>query len=206
MDRRPVRHGQAGPRDRQGLRIQPGFQGRVIHVLGQGPGQSRGHRPSQHLGHGTARHPTTLGDLPVAELARPVESQYVFDLSHRHSLRWHRLLLPLSMEGARYRRLRRTCVAIRAEPDTADRRPSFRGMSATDSEGAQTSGRIPVGISGRVPSEWVADLRRNQWPGWVGIRTPETKRGSANRLLGQEYYDQRAQQTDNKSKKGSDES
>jgi hypothetical protein len=23
------------------------------------------------------------------------------------------------------------------------------------------------------PSEWVADLRRNQWPGWVGIRTLE---------------------------------
>jgi len=74
------------------------------------------------------------------------------------------------MEGTRYRRLRRTCVAIRAESDTADRRPSFRGMSATDSENAQNSGRIPVGISGRVPSEWVADLRRNQWPGWVGIR------------------------------------
>ena len=75
------------------------------------------------------------------------------------------------MEGTRYRRLRRTCVAIRAESDTADRRPSFRGMSATDSENAQNSGRIPVGISGRVPSEWVADLRRNQWPGWVGIRS-----------------------------------
>ena len=75
------------------------------------------------------------------------------------------------MEGTRYRRLRRTCVAIRAESDTADRRPSFRGMSATDSENAQNSGRIPVGISGRVPSEWVADLRRNQWPGWVGICT-----------------------------------
>ena len=75
------------------------------------------------------------------------------------------------MEGARYRRLRRTCVAILAEPDTAGRRPSFRGMSATDSENAQNSGRIPIGISGRVPSEWVADLRRNQWPGWVGIRS-----------------------------------
>jgi len=74
------------------------------------------------------------------------------------------------MEGTRYRRLRRTCVAIRAESATAGRRPSFRGMSATDSENAQNSGRIPVGISGRVPSEWVADLRRNQWPRWVGIR------------------------------------
>jgi hypothetical protein len=44
--------------------------------------------------------------------------------------------------------------------------PSFRGMSATDSEGAQNSSR--------VPSERVADLRRNQWPEWVGIRTNET--------------------------------
>ena len=58
------------------------------------------------------------------------------------------------MEGARYRRLRRTCVAILAEPDTAGRRPSFRGMSATDSENAQNSGRIPIGISGRDGSEY----------------------------------------------------
>jgi hypothetical protein len=43
-------------------------------------------------------------------------------------------------------------------------------MSATDSEQARNSGRLPVGISGRVPSEWVADLRRNQRPAWVGIR------------------------------------
>ncbi len=48
----------------------------------------------------------------------------------------------------------------------------FRGMlSAADSERAQKSGRIHLGISGRVPSEWVADLRRNQWPAWVGIRS-----------------------------------
>ena len=52
----------------------------------------------------------------------------------------------------------------------AARHPLFRGMSATDSEKARKSGRLPVGISGRVPSEWVADLRRNQWPAWVGIR------------------------------------
>jgi hypothetical protein len=82
----------------------------------------------------------------------------------------------MKMEGTRYRRLRRTCVAIRAEPDTVGRRPSFRGMSATDSEHAPKSGRIPVGISGRVPSEWVADLRRNQWPRWVEIRRPTTER------------------------------
>jgi len=43
-------------------------------------------------------------------------------------------------------------------------------MSATDSEEARKSGRLHLGISGRVPSEWVADLRRNQWPAWVGIR------------------------------------
>ena len=43
-------------------------------------------------------------------------------------------------------------------------------MSATDSERTQKSGRLPAGISGRVPSERVADLRRNQWPAWVGIR------------------------------------
>jgi hypothetical protein len=78
------------------------------------------------------------------------------------------------MEGTRYRRLRRTCVAIRAESATAGRRPSFRGMSATDSETAPKSGRIPVGISGRVPvgmggrlaSESVAGMGRNtQWSG-----------------------------------------
>ena len=54
---------------------------------------------------------------------------------------------------------------------TAARRLLFRGMSATDSERTRKSGRLAVGISGRVPSEWVADLRRNQWPAWVGIRT-----------------------------------
>ncbi len=43
-------------------------------------------------------------------------------------------------------------------------------MSDADSERTRNSGRFPVGISGRVPSEWVADLRRNQWPAWVGIR------------------------------------
>ncbi|WP_145976118.1 MbcA/ParS/Xre antitoxin family protein [Nitrospira moscoviensis] len=48
-------------------------------------------------------------------------------------------------------------------------------MSATDSEETRNSGRLPVGISGRVPSEWVADLRRNQWPAWVGIRTQATQ-------------------------------
>jgi len=46
-------------------------------------------------------------------------------------------------------------------------------MSATDSEKARNSGRIHLGISGRVPSEGVADLRRNQWPAWVGIRTAQ---------------------------------
>ena len=80
---------------------------------------------------------------------------------------------PIKMEGARYRRLRRTCVAIRAESDTAGRRPSFRGKSATDSENAQNSGRVPVGISGRVPvgmggrlaSESVAGMGRNTQAG-----------------------------------------
>jgi len=43
-------------------------------------------------------------------------------------------------------------------------------MSATDSEETRKSGRLRLGISGRVPSEWVADLRRNQWPAWLGIR------------------------------------
>lgn len=55
----------------------------------------------------------------------------------------------------------------------ADRRPLFRGMLATDSDEDRNSGRLHIGISGRVPSEWVADLRRNQWPGWVGIRKPQ---------------------------------
>jgi len=67
----------------------------------------------------------------------------------------------MKMEGTRYRRLRRTCVAIRAEPDTADHRPSFRGMSATDSENAQNSGRIPVGISGRDGSEYASKRHCN---------------------------------------------
>ena len=44
-------------------------------------------------------------------------------------------------------------------------------MSVTDSEKTRKSGRIHLGISGRVPSERVADLRRNQWPAWVGIRS-----------------------------------
>ncbi|MDH5335680.1 MAG: hypothetical protein OEW20_05095, partial [Nitrospira sp.] len=35
------------------------------------------------------------------------------------------------------------------------------GMSATDSERTRKSGRLHLGISGRVPSERVADLRRN---------------------------------------------
>ena len=63
---------------------------------------------------------------------------------------------------------------------------SFRGMSATDSEEARKSGRLPVGISGCVPSERVADLRRNQWPAWLGIRNhrkklaaPKAKRAAA---------------------------
>ena len=34
MDRRPLWHGPAGPRDRRSLRIQPGFQGRVIYIHG----------------------------------------------------------------------------------------------------------------------------------------------------------------------------
>jgi hypothetical protein len=44
-------------------------------------------------------------------------------------------------------------------------------MSATDSERTRKRGRVHLGISGRIPSERVADLRRNQWPDWVGIRT-----------------------------------
>ena len=43
-------------------------------------------------------------------------------------------------------------------------------MSATDSEETRISGRIHLGITGRVPSEWVADLHRNQWLAWIGIR------------------------------------
>lgn len=43
-------------------------------------------------------------------------------------------------------------------------------MSATDSERTRKRGRVYLGISGRIPSERVADLRRNQWPDWVGIR------------------------------------
>jgi hypothetical protein len=50
-------------------------------------------------------------------------------------------------------------------------------MSATDSEAARKSGPLPGGISGRVLSEWVADLRRNQWPAWVGIRTTSLQIG-----------------------------
>lgn len=34
MDRRPLWHGPAGPRARRSLRIQPGFQGRVIDLHG----------------------------------------------------------------------------------------------------------------------------------------------------------------------------
>jgi hypothetical protein len=44
-------------------------------------------------------------------------------------------------------------------------------MSATDSERTRKRGRVHLGISGRIPSERVADLRRNQWPDWVGIRS-----------------------------------
>ena len=39
-------------------------------------------------------------------------------------------------EALMVRRLRRTCVAMRAKPDIANRCPSFRGMSDSDSEGA----------------------------------------------------------------------
>src|SRR5262245_28954222 len=28
-----------------------------------------------------------------------------------------------------------------------------------------------IGMGGRLPSERVADLRRNQWPHWLGLRT-----------------------------------
>lgn len=55
-------------------------------------------------------------------------------------------------------------------------------MSATDSEEARKSGRLRLGISGRVPSEWVADLRRNQWPAWVGIRNGGLRVDQAKRL------------------------
>lgn len=163
MDRRPLWHGPAGPRDRRGLRIQPGFQGCIIHIRWQGPGHSRRRRPPQDLGHGTARHPTTLGDLPVAELARLVESHYVVDRSHRHSLRWHRLLLPLRWRGH----------------DTEDcggrasrfARNRIRRVAAPHAEGC----RPPIPRTRRIvagfPSESVAGFRRNGWPGWVGIRT-----------------------------------
>jgi len=41
----------------------------------------------------------------------------------------------------------------------------------TDSEGSQKRGRFPLGISGRAPSDWVTDVRWNQWLGWIGIRS-----------------------------------
>ena len=63
---------------------------------------------------------------------------------------------------------------LRQEP-VEERGLLFRGMSATDSEEARNSGWLHIGISGRVPSEWVADLRRNQWPDWVGIRNPDNE-------------------------------
>jgi len=54
-------------------------------------------------------------------------------------------------------------------------------MSATDSDEDRNSGRLHVGISGRVPSEWVADLHWNQWPAWLGIR--KQQREAAQKLF-----------------------
>ena len=65
------------------------------------PGRSR---TIQRLGDRTARHSTTGRDLSVAEPAGPFQSQNVFDLSHGHSLRWHRSLLHKKMEAVPYRR------------------------------------------------------------------------------------------------------
>ena len=90
-----------------------------------------------------------------------VESHYVFDLSHRHSLRWHRLLLPLRWTGhdtegcgglaSRFarNRIRRTAV-----PHAEGCRPPIPRKR-----------RIVAGF----PSESVAGFRRNGWPTCVGI-------------------------------------
>jgi len=31
---------------------------------------------------------------------------------------------------------------------------------------------ISIGTDGRNETEWAADLKRNQWPNWAGIRIP----------------------------------
>lgn len=140
-------------------RVQPsssGFQGRIIHIRGQRPGHSRSPCPPQDLGYGTARHATTLGDLPVAELARLVQSQDVVDLSHRHSLRWHRWLLPLRWRGhdtegcgGRASRFARNRIRRIAVPHSEGCRPPI-----------PRTRRIVAGF----PSESVAGMGRNTHP------------------------------------------
>jgi hypothetical protein len=38
---------------------------------------------------------------------------------------------------------------------------------------------ISIGMGGRNEPEWVADLKRNQWPNWAGIRNTDRATGPA---------------------------
>ena len=110
MEGGPIRHDPWRTRRRRGRWIQPGFQLLIVQILRERPRQPRHRGTIERFRHRAPRHPTTGRNLPVTEPAGPFESQNVFDLSHGHSLRWHRSLLHI-MEGTRYPRLRRTCVA-----------------------------------------------------------------------------------------------
>lgn len=101
MQRGPIRHGPRRAGRRRGRRIQPGFQLVIVQILREWPGQPRRRDPIERFRHRAPRHPTTGRDLSVTEPTGPFESQHVVDLSHGHSLRWHRSL-PHKMEGPRY--------------------------------------------------------------------------------------------------------
>ena len=153
--------------------IEPGFQLLIVQVFRNRPGEPGRRGPIERLGHRAPRHATTGRDLPVTEPAAPFESKNIFDLSHGHSLRWHQSL-PHKLEGTRYLRLRRTCAAIGSERGTAGEvpRPGFRGMSATDSEQIRNSGRIPLGISGRLGAEYAS--RRIDWMCAITRQSPSS--------------------------------
>lgn len=171
MDGGPVRQGPVPLRLVRPGRIEARVQLRVGQSLGQGPRHPGRPRTTQRLGHRTARHPATGGNLPVGEPTGPVESQNVLDLLHGHSLRWHRHLL-VRMEAARYQGCGGPARdSLRAEATTGcrariprDAGHRFRGSS----EKWPTSGRNQrprsVGMGGRLASESVAGMTRNTHP------------------------------------------
>jgi len=162
MHGRPIRDAPRRVLGRCDDRGQLSFQTGLVQVVGQRPRETHRLRPIHGLRHRAPRHPTTGGHLSVAQPAGPFESKHVFDLAHGHSFRWHRHLLHEN-GGDTIPKGERPCIAEGSDED-GDRPPAlFRRMSATDFEATRTSGRLPGGISGRVLSEWVADLRRNQW-------------------------------------------